>query len=511
MSKFYLTTPLYYVNASPHIGHAYTNIAADTLARFKRLKKDEVFFLTGTDEHGEKVREAAQAKGKSPKEFADEVVANFQKLWKMLDISYDFFIRTTDELHKKVVKKVIEILWDKGDIYKSTYKGFYCIPCESFFSETQVKETEGRCPECKRPLEEIKEDNYFFKLSKYQEWLKSYLKDNPGAVKPSIRYNEVVGFLEANPLNDLCISRPKHRVSWGIEFPGDSNYVVYVWFDALLNYISGVGFYYQEENFRKWWPADCHFIGKDILRQHAIFWSIILHALDLSPPNTVFAHGWWLVEQEKMSKSKGNIVNPFDCIEEFGSDALRYILLREIPFGLDGNFSREKFIKRINSDLANDLGNLVFRVLNMSEKYFGGKVSSLKREPPLEFKPLLDDLSKSYVPFMDSLEFSSALERVWSFINLMNKFIEDKKPWIMWRERRIEELKYFLFSLLEGIRIVTVYVSPFLPKAVADILSQLGQSSLKENLTLDEVCWKTEGFITQKGSPLFPRIDESIL
>jgi len=304
MSKFYITTPLYYVNASPHIGHAYTTVAADTLARFYRLRKDEVFFLTGTDEHGGKIFEAAEKENQTPSEFVNKVVENFKNLWKTLNISYDFFIRTTDDYHVRQVREVIKFLYKKGDIYKAVYKGYYCTPCETFFSSSQAESNSFLCSECGRPLQKIEETNYFFRLSRYQDWLKSYFENNPDFIKPSIRYNEALGFLKKQPLVDLCISRPKKRVSWGIDFPLDNDYVVYVWFDALLNYITAIGVFEDKEKFEKFWPADCQIIGKDILKQHAIYWPIILHALGIKPPRLIFAHGWWLVEEEKMSNQK---------------------------------------------------------------------------------------------------------------------------------------------------------------------------------------------------------------
>ena len=508
MSKFYLTTPLYYVNASPHIGHCYTNIGADTLARFKRLKGDEVFFLTGTDEYGEKIYKIAHQNKESIKFFVDRASEKFKNLWKILNISYDFFIRTTDEFHQQVVKKVVSILFEKQDIYKAKYEGFYCIFCEAFWSKAQIKETEGSCPDCKRKVEEIKEENYFFKVSRYQDWLKRHLKNNPGFVKPKIRYNEVLGFLENNTLNDLCICRPKKRVSWGIDFPFDSDYVIYVWFDALLNYISGAGLFYCEEKFKKWWPADIQFIGKDILRQHAVIWPIMLRALDLEPPRVIFAHGWWKVGEEKMSKSKGNIVDPYNLIKEFSLDTIRYFLLREIPFGLDGSFSYSALINRANSDLANDLGNLLYRSLNMAEKYFLGKVNPLKKDIPEEFLPLIEELKESYVKNMDNIEFHTCLERIWRFINVMNKFVEEKKPWVMWKEKRIDELEWFIYSLLEGIRIVGVYLYPFIPNAVSSIFTQLGVK-VNEQLSIKKSEWQREAFYVKKEKPLFPRFNVS--
>lgn len=505
MNKFYLTTPLYYVNASPHIGHAYTNIISDCLARYRRLKEDKVFFLTGTDEHGEKIKKAAENNDSDVSKFVEAKVVNFKDLWKKLDISYDFFIRTTDDIHKSVVQKAIKIIFDKGDIYKSRYKGFYCMPCESFWSNLEVKE-KGGCLTCGREVEEIVEENYFFKLSKYEDWLKKHLKDNPDFIKPKIRYNEVLGFLENNKLQDLCISRPKKRVSWGIDFPLDANFVVYVWFDALLNYISGAGFSFDDDRFKSWWPADIHFIGKDILRHHAIFWPIMLKALDLIPPRTIFAHGWWKVGEAKISKSRGNIVNPLELSGQIGVNSLRYFLLREIPIGMDGNFSWPVIINRINSDLANDLGNLVYRTLNMAEKYFGGSITVENRNIPSEFKDLLSNLHNKYTLCMDEVNFTSSLDEIWKFINVMNKFIEETKPWVLWKEKELDKLSWFLFSLLEGIRIVSIYVHPFMPQASELIFKQLGLDSFK-GVGLKDAVWQHKGFLVHKDAPLFPRID----
>ncbi|MDP2923453.1 MAG: methionine--tRNA ligase [Candidatus Omnitrophota bacterium] len=509
MSKFYLTTPLYYVNASPHIGHAYTNIISDCMARFRRLRGDEVFFLTGTDEHGEKIKKSAQNYAKETKVFIDEVVENFKDLWKELNISYDFFIRTTDSFHSDTVKEVIRTLHKKGDIYTAKYRGFYCMPCESFWNESQVKEA-GGCPDCKRAVEEIEEENYFFKLSKYESWLKDYLKSNPDFIKPKIRYNEVMGFLENNRLTDLCISRPKKRVSWGIDFPLDNNYVVYVWFDALLNYISAVGFGVDEEKFKKLWPADIQFMAKDILKQHAVFWPIMLRALEIEMPRVIFAHGWWKIGEEKISKSKGNIVNPLELIAAFGQketgvDALRYFLLREVAVGVDGNFSWKALVIRTNSDLANDLGNLVYRTLNMAEKYFGGGVLSVAKGMPLEFKESLSNLEENYISLMDNVGFSLCLESIFKFVSAMNKYIEDTKPWVLWKEKKEDETKHFLYSLLEGIRLVALYLYPFIPYTAGSINRQLG---LKPRFDLKDRSWSTQNnFNIKREQPLFPRID----
>lgn len=505
MSKFYITTPLYYVNASPHVGHAYTNVISDCLARYKRLAGGDVFFLTGTDEHGEKIKKSAQESGEETSVFIDRVVNNFKDLWKKLDISYDFFIRTTLDFHKNTVKKVVTVLSQKGDVYKEKYKGFYCVPCESFWSEAQVKE-KGGCPDCGRNVEILEEENYFFRLSKYQNWLISYLKDNPDFIRPPTRYNEVLSFLELNKLEDLCISRPKKRLSWGVEFALDEDYVTYVWFDALINYISAIGYARDEKRFKKLWPADIHFMAKDILRHHAIFWPIMLNSLGIALPKTVFAHGWWKFEGEKMSKSRGNIVNPLDLINHVGADALRYFLLREVPVGGDGNFSWPAIINRTNSDLANDLGNLVYRTLNMNEKYFNGSVSSSAKKMPDEFKEAFTALSESYASLMDECRFSLALEAVFKFIGVMNKYIEDTKPWNLKKEGKEDKLKEFLYSLLEGIRIVAVYLYPFIPNTSAAIYRQLGLEALVFSLG-DREWGIQDSFNTKKESPLFPRLD----
>jgi methionyl-tRNA synthetase len=497
--KFYITTPLYYVNASPHIGHSYTNIAADSLARYMRqvLGKENVWFLTGTDEHGQKIQRASDNANLTPKEFTDKMVLQFKGLWKELNISYDDFIRTTEKRHTNTVQKVLDLLYKKGDIYQDKYEGWYCTPCETFWLESQL--VEGLCPDCKRPVERITETNYFFRLSKYQDWLISYVKD-PANVKfilPSSRQNEVSRFLEMNKLTDLCISRPKERLSWGIPLPFSPDHVTYVWFDALINYISAVGEFDSNDKYvSKWWPADLHLIGKDILRQHAVYWPIMLHALDIELPKTIFAHGWWMIGQDKMSKSRGNVVSPIEMAKKFGTDIYRYFLLRDVPFGLDGNFSEQAIIKRFNSDLANDLGNLVYRTLTMIEKYYAGGVPSfdiykIKFDQSGErIKGAIKNLHQAvYTPLSLNCDFSLGLEKIWELINMANKYVEETKPWNLSKENKIEELKAFIRLLVDAIRKASDELFAFMPNTATSIKQQLGADKIN------------------KGQPLFPRID----
>lgn len=489
---FYLTTPLYYVNDIPHIGHAYTTIAADVLSRYMKQQGHDVYLLTGTDEHGQKVWKAAEAAGKTPQQFVDSVVERFKAAWQTLNVEYDDFIRTTEPRHEECVQKIFSRLLKQGDIYKGEYQGWYCVTCETYWAAGELKEDmEGRklCPDCGRPTDLLKEDSYFFKLSAYQHRLQKYIEDHPDFIQPASRRNEVTQFVKQG-LKDLSVTRT--AFPWGIVVPDDPRHVVYVWFDALINYISALGYLSEDDSrFKACWPAEVHLMGKEIVRFHAVIWPAMLMALDLPLPKKIFGHGWWTVEGEKISKSKGNVVDPLALAQQYGVDVVRYFLLREVPFGTDGDFSQKLFINRYNTDLANDLGNLLSRTLTMIEKYFEGEVPKVKGKED-ELTVLRKKTPTVFAQAMDELAFSDALGVVWALITAANVYIEKQAPWSLAKKGETEQLAMVMASLYEVLESVAELIVPFMPETAAKIIVQLNPDGDRVN----------------KGDVLFPRIQQ---
>ena len=507
--SFYITTPIYYPSAKLHIGHAYCTTIADSVARFHRLADEEVFFLTGSDEHGQKIQQKAEEQGITPIEYVNPIVAGFQNLWKLLNISNDDFIRTTEKRHEKVVQEVFRRIYAKGDIYKGAYTGLYCTPCESYWTEHQLDEN-GCCPDCHRPVQEVSEEAYFFKISKYADRLLKYIEENPDFIQPVSRRNEMINFINQG-MEDLCISRTSF--DWGIPVPIDDKHVIYVWFDALTNYLTPIGYLDDPEKFQKFWPANIHLVGKEIVRFHSIIWPCILMALDLPLPKQVFGHGWLVVDGTKMSKSIGNVVDPIGLIEEFGADAIRYFLLREINLGQDGNFSRDALIQRINSDLANDLGNLLHRTLNMVGKFQQGVVLAPEGRSEIDASLIEDAMStvKTFADDMNNMKISHAIKAVWAFISRANKYIDETAPWALAKdESKKQELANTMYNLVEALRIISGLIYPYMPTTAGKLWQQLNLPGTIEELRQADIeKWggTPANMPIGQAQQLFPRIE----
>jgi methionyl-tRNA synthetase len=509
---FYITTPIYYVNDVPHIGHAYTTIAADVLARYWRLRGRDVFFLTGLDEHGQKVQQAAAKAGIEPQAYCDRLAPQFDALWKRLNVTNDAFIRTTEPPHKEIVQRYLQELFHKQLIYQDSYTGWYCTFDERFWTEKDV--ADGLCPDCKRPVERLSERNYFFKMGQYQDRLIEYIKTHPSFIRPETRRNEVLGFLETQKLGDLSISRPKSRLSWGIELPFDRDYVTYVWFDALVNYLSALEYKPTSPSVDRYWPATVHLVGKDILTTHAVYWSTMLMALGLPLPEMIFAHGWWTVDGEKMSKSRGNVVDPNGMVDRFGTDAFRYFLLREVPFGQDGDFSESALVARINSDLANGLGNLLSRTLTLIERSSGGVIPNVPA--PLS-SDIEERLTKAGVEAfsradsdIDDLAFSRALEQIWQLVRAADQYLETHAPWTLAKDPNNRTLlERVLYRAADSLRLLAIAIYPFMPSTAEAINQQLGINfNFRGPISFSDMQWNRlpPGTKVQKATALFPRI-----
>jgi len=505
---FYITTPIYYVNAEPHIGHTYTTVLADTLARFWRLYGCDTYFLTGTDEHGDKIMQAAKKEGIETQAYVDRIAGIFKSTFEELGFSNNRFIRTTDADHVKVVQGILQKVYDKGDIYFGSYGGYYCVGCERFYTEKEI--VDGKCPDHQTELKYISEKNYFFKMSSYQDWLIKHIEENPTFIEPEAHRNKVASFL-SEPLGDLCISRPKERLPWGIPLPFDSNYVTYVWFDALINYLTAIG-YPDGPDFRKYWDNCYHLIAKDILIPHAIYWPTMLKAMGAGPYKGLRVHGWWQVDEAKISKSLGNVVRPLDMKAKYGFESFRYFLLREMSFGLDSSFNEELLIERINSDLANDFGNLVSRVLGMTEQYQDGIVKKVEVEEG-RLQAISQDISEELPQLMEGFRFRKAILKIWELVTGSNAFVEESAPWVLNKEGKTDQLAGVLYALLESLRLLSVFLTPFMPETCAKLRTKLGLQALDNAVGYNElVKWGRlkDGVKIEKGAALLPRIEAAL-